>query len=110
MDLSYRATGLRAVWSAIPMWWQSYAYLRTHGLRRHHLSGPAVIAILTLMGWWVADRLTETLQALIHGWMDPWLASADPEASSGNSWWSWSTEWMLGAVDSLAEWLSLIHI
>lgn len=92
------------------MWWRSYAYLRTHGLRRHHLSGPAVIAVLTLIGWWVADRLTETLQALIHGWMDPWLATADPEASSGNSWWSWSTEWMLGAVDSLAEWTALLAV
>lgn len=92
------------------MWWKSYAYLRQHGLRRHHLAGPAVLTVLTLLGWWFADRLTGTLKTRIHGMLDPWLAPHDAEPANDAPWWSWSTEWITGAVDTLAEWTVLLAV
>ena len=110
MDRLPGTTGLSAAWSAFPMWWRSFAYLRQHGLRRHHLAGPAVLAVLTLLGWWFADHLTGTLKTRIHEQLDPWLAPPDADPVNEAPWWSWSSEWITGALDTLAEWTVLLAV
>ena len=82
------------------MWWRSFAYLKQHGLRQYHASGPAVIVGLAIAGVAFSHWLTERLKASFQDAVTNWL----PTSSSSGAWWDEALLWGSSKADWLIEW------
>ena len=102
------ARNLGEVLRALPMWSQSFAYLRQHGLRHYHLAGPAVLLGLTGAGWKFSEWLSDWVTQFLHGLLGIATAEATSEVtappSTLSNTWNDLLMWGNEQVDSLVDW------
>ena len=111
-----KATSLRQLLRALPMWGRSFSYLRTHRLRAYHLAGPIVLAALALAGWWFAEWLTTTLTDFLHAMLPEATQTSDAAGeadATSNSWghtWNEVLLWSSSRLDWIVEWGVLLFV
>ena len=111
-----KATSLRQLLRALPMWGRSFSYFRTHGLRAYHLAGPIVLAALALAGWWFAEWLTTTLTDFLHDMLPTATqdvdAAGETDAASKSWWHTWNELLLWGSsrLDWIVKWGVLLCV
>lgn len=78
--------------------------MRRQGLRRYHLSGVGILALITWAGFGLTGWLTERLRAFMGGFLNALGFEVESPEAPADTWWSEALHWASSAMEWMLEW------